>query len=376
MKTAAFEEFALAPDLIQLNHASYGLASRQVMRAAEQVRNDIESDPTVRLGDELTSRLRDRTSSAAKAFGLAPRQTTFCANATSGAAAVINSLPLTADDTVVVLDTEYSSIIRAWEVAAARVGAELVVVPVPLPFPGTDDLLAGLDAAAPDAVSYLQMSLVTSSAALRLPVAEIAEWVRTRGGRLVIDAAHGPGHIPVSPSEWGAAAMFGTIHKWLPVLRAVGFLWIADEFIDRVRPAEVSLTWDSVDLVERFSWPGTFDPVPRLTVTTALDQWADWQARELLSECESLADTGSRILTECGARPTADAAYLPPRLRAFVLDGVTVPEIKAAARAANLRVWAGPGPRGECLIRFATHIYNDALDLEALAGTIKEVLAR
>lgn len=89
-----------------------------------------------------------------------------------------------------------------------------------------------------------------------------------------------------------------------------------------------------------------------------------------------LADTGSRILTECGARPTADPPYLPPRMRAFILDGVTVPQIKAAARAANLRVWAGPGPRGECLIRFATHIYNDALDLEALAGMIKEVLAR
>jgi len=376
VKAVAVEDFALEADLIQLNHASYGLASRQVMRAAEQARHAIESDPTVRLGDGLTDRLRDGTSRVAKTFGLEPRQTTFCANATSGAAAVINSLPLTASDTVVVLDAEYSSIIRAWEVASARVGANLVVVPVPLPFQGVDHLLAALDTATPPAISYLQMSLVTSSAALRLPVARIAEWVQNRGGRLILDAAHGPGHIPVTPSEWGAAAMFGTLHKWLPALRAVGFLWIAEELVDRVRPAEVSLTWDSVDLVERFSWPGTFDPVPRLTVTTALDQWADWRSRALLSECESLADTGSRILTECGARPTADPPYLPPRMRAFILDGVTVPQIKAAARAANLRVWAGPGPRGECLIRFATHIYNDALDLEALAGTIKEVLAR
>ncbi|MFF0455028.1 aminotransferase class V-fold PLP-dependent enzyme [Nocardia africana] len=346
------------------------------MRAAEEVRNRIEGDPTVRLGSELTDLLRDRTACVATVFGLQPGQTTLCANATAGAAAVINSLRLTEGDTVVVLDTEYSSIIRAWEIAAARALANLVVVPVSLPFSGPQQLLAALDTAAPGAVGYLQMSLVSSSAALRLPVHEIAEWVHKRGGRLILDAAHGPGHIPLTPSEWGAAAMFGTLHKWLPSLRAVGFLWLAEELVEHIHPAEVSLTWDSPDLIERFSWPGTFDPVARLTLDTAIEQWTDWKARHLLAECEALADSGTRLLTDCGARPTADAAYVPPRMRAFLLDSVTVPEIKDAARAANLRVWAGPGPRGECLLRFATHIYNDMLDFEALARTIKEVLTR
>ncbi|MDR7166502.1 isopenicillin-N epimerase [Nocardia kruczakiae] len=376
MKAAAYEDFALAPGLVQLNHASYGLTSRRVMGAAEEARNRIEADPTFQLGGELTELLQDRTFHVAGAFGLEPRQTTLCANATSGAAAVINSLPLTAGDTVVVLDTEYSSIIRAWELASARAEANFVVVPVTLPFHAAEHLLVALDAAVPGAVTYLQMSLVSSSAAVRLPVHEIAEWVHHRGGRLILDAAHGPGHVPVTPSAWGAAAMFGTLHKWLPALRAVGFLWLAEEFVDRVRPAEVSLTWDALDLIERFSWPGTFDPVPRLTIDTAREQWADWQARGLLAECEALADTGSRLLTDCGARPTADGAYLPPRMRAFLLGGVTVSEIKDATRAANIRVWAGPDPRGECLLRFAIHIYNDVLDLEALARTIKEVLTR
>ncbi|PPJ35958.1 hypothetical protein C5E45_22940 [Nocardia nova] len=361
---------------MQLNHASYGLTSRRVMRAADEARKRIEADPTVRLGAELFELLRDRTSRVAEAFGLEPSQTTFCANATSGAAAVISSLPLSAGDTVVVLDTEYSSIIRAWEVAAARVSSKVVFVPVTLPFHSAEHLLTALDAAVPGAVAYLQMSLVSSSAAVRLPVQAVAAWVRQRGGRLILDAAHGPGHVPVCPSEWGAAAMFGTLHKWLPSLRAVGFLWLAEEFVDRVQPAEVSLTWDSRDLTERFSWPGTFDPAPRLTIDTALEQWTDWQTRGLLAESEALADIGTRLLTDCGARPTADAAHLPPRMRAFLLDGVTVPEIKNAVRAANIRVWAGPGPRGECLLRFATHIYNDEPDFESLARTIKEVLTR
>ncbi|MFF0490389.1 aminotransferase class V-fold PLP-dependent enzyme [Nocardia sp. NPDC004068] len=376
MKDLAYENFPFAPGVVQLNHASYGVTSRRVMCAAESARDRIEADPNIRLGAELVDLLRDRTARVAEAFALEPERITFCANATSAAAAVIASLPLTGADTVVVLDTEYSSIIRAWELAAARASANLVVVPVSLPFHSAEQLLDALDTAVPGSVRYLQMSLVSSSAAIRMPVERVAEWVRDRGGRLIVDAAHGPGHVPMTPSTWGAAAMFGTLHKWLPALRAVGLLWLAADLVDRVRPAEVSLTWDAPDLIERYSWPGTFDPVPRLTIDTALAQWAEWRARHLLAECEALADTGSRLLADCGAHPTAETAYLPPRLRAFVLEGVTVRQVKEATRAVPLRIWAGPGPRGECLLRFATHIYNDEPDLETLARTIKEVLTR
>ncbi|MCX0271682.1 aminotransferase class V-fold PLP-dependent enzyme [Nocardia zapadnayensis] len=376
MKKSAYTDFALEPGLVQLNHASYGLTSRHVMNMAESERYRIESDPTLHLGSELTDGLRSRTSRTAEMLGLEVSRTTFCTNATSGAAAVIGSLPLAAGDTVVVLDAEYSSIIRAWATACERVSAHLLEVPVPLPLQSSDQLLTVLNSAVPGSVTYMQLSVISSSAALRLPIEDIARWVRDRGGRLILDVAHAPGHIPVAPDAWGAAAMFGTLHKWLPTLRPVGLLWLTDDLVDRVRPAEVSLTWDSADLVERFSWPGTFDPVPRLTATSAIDQWEQWQDAALLAECERLADLGCELLTEIGAQPTASTELSAPRMRAFVLRGVTVVEIKAVLRKADIRAWVGPGPQGRCLLRFATHIYNDQHDLEALAGRIKEALPR
>ncbi|MEV6274878.1 aminotransferase class V-fold PLP-dependent enzyme [Nocardia sp. NPDC051832] len=376
MKTIAQNEFSLSPDLIQLNHASYGLTSRQVMSAGERVRRHIESDPTVHLGSGLTDQLTEQTTLMAAAFGLNAAQTTLCTNATSGAAAIITSLPLTSGDVVVVLDAEYSSIQRAWEIACTRTGASLVRVPLDLPFTGPDQLLAALDAHVPGTVTYLQVSLISSSAAIWFPVAEASAWVRRRGGRLVVDAAHGPAQVALTPDEWGAAAMFGTLHKWLPTLRPVGFLWLATEFIDSIRPVEVSLTWDSPDLIERFSWPGTFDPVPRLTLHTAIEQWRNWQQDGLLAECEKLADTATEILAELGAKPTAVDGFAPPRMRAFVLDRVDVPEVKTALQHAGVRAWVGPGPRNECLLRAATHIYNDVGDIDILAARVKEVLAR
>lgn len=374
MKESAYIDFALEPGVVQLNHASYGLTSRRVMTAAEHERCRIESDPTVNLGSELTDQLRYRAARAAEMLGLAADQVTLCTNATSGAAAVIGSLSLAEGDTVVVLDAEYSSVTRAWEVACERVSANLLKVPVPLPLQSSEQLIAVLNSAVPGPVTYVQVSAVSSSAALRLPVEDIAQWAHDRGGRLVLDAAHVPGHIPVAPYGCGAIAMFGTLHKWVPTLRPVGLLWLAEDFVDRVRPAEVSLTWDSSDLIERFSWSGTFDPVPRLTAISAIEQWEQWHDAGLLAECERLADLGSDLLTEVGAQPVASPGLSAPRMRAFILRGVTVAGIKAVLSKADIRAWVGPGPRGESLLRFATHIYNDQHDLEALAGRIKEVL--
>ncbi|MGI8333610.1 aminotransferase class V-fold PLP-dependent enzyme [Actinomadura scrupuli] len=374
MKDAAQDDFLLAPGLVLLNHASYGIASRRVLIAAEQIRREIESDPTWFLGAQLTERLREQTAALAGVLDLNPAAMTLCANATSGAAAIIDSVPLPAGSTVVVFETEYSSILRAWDRACERVGANIIRVPVQLPFDGPDQLIAQLEAMVPGEVAYMQTSLVSSSSSVHFPLSELAAWTHGRGGRLVVDAAHGPGHVPVDPDGWGADAVFGTVHKWLPVPRSVGFLWLAADLVDLVRPAEVSLTWDSMDLVERFSWPGTFDPVPRLSMPVAIDQWATWDQQGAWQECRHLADAATELMTEAGARPTAAPRYAPPRMRGFILAGATVAQVKETLGLAGIRAWVGPGADGECILRIATHVYNDMTDIEAIAAQLRGVL--
>ncbi|MEO3786880.1 aminotransferase class V-fold PLP-dependent enzyme [Actinocorallia sp. B10E7] len=375
MKPSAQDDFFLAPDLVLLNHASYGLASRLVTSHADRIRQQIESDPTFFLGSHLTEHLRQATQTAAAALNLAPENTALCPNATSGAAALISSLPLAEDSVVVALETEYSSILRAWEVACTRVGATMIRVPVQLPFEGPDQLLFSLEALVPGPVTYLQMSLVSSSSAIHFPVTDIADWVHRRGGRLLLDAAHGPGHVPLEPLFWGVDAVFGTLHKWFPTLRPVGFLWLHESLAPHIKPAEISLSWDSSDLIERFSWPGTFDPVPRLSLDTAVKQWRSWHEQKLIEQCQELADHAVDLLTSVGARPTAAPSHLPPRLRGFVIDGLSVADVKGLLQEAGVRTWVGPGTAGECILRLSTHIYNDASDVETVAAQLKEALS-
>lgn len=377
MRADVVDEFFVAPGLTCLNHASYGAVTRTVAATARVLADEVETDPLEMLGaPALAPRFRAITDLLSAELGLPADRTVLTANATAGSAALTTSLPLTNRDVVVVLDTEYASMTRGWQVRCERTGARFVKVPVTLPFTGPEQLIADLEAAADGPVSYLLISHISSSTAITFPLDEVAAWTAARGGRVLIDAAHSPGHVPVPVPGGPVAAVFANLHKWFPTMRSVGFLSLAPDLVDVVRPAEISLTWDADDLTERFAWPGTFDPTSRLSVPAAVEQHRAWAAAGRLIDCDHLADDAVDLLTGLGAIPTALPAYQPPRLRAVYLDGVTVAETKDAVLAASLRVWVGADAAGRTILRVSTHVYNDTADLDLLGSVVKGLLAR
>ena len=367
-------DFPLAPGLVMLNHASYGLAPRAVLAQAEQIRRELESDPDLRLGAALHERLTHVLARICARLGLNPEFAALTSSATSGAAALQRSLPLSYGDVVIALNCEYSSVLRGWQRRCQEVEAELRIVDVDLPFTDPGALLARMDAAAgSDRVAVLQFSAITSSTAIQLPVNQLAAWGQARGATVVVDAAHAPGQIDVT--GWrGVDAVFATVHKWFPVPRSVGLLWAKPALAVTVHPAETSLTHDAWTLAERFSWPGTYDPSARLSLPGALAQQQTWADAGHLVHSERLADYAGDVLTEAGAVPTAGPGFRPPRLRAFRLPGVPAPLVRQRLLEAGIRTWIGSHGDAESLLRVATHVYNDQDDVDQLASEVKGLL--
>lgn len=368
------ERFPLKPGLRMFNHASYGLASSDLLTRAEQIRRELESDPNVNLGDPLQERLDQVVAELSAALHLDATCCTMTTSATAGAAALQRSLPLQAGDVVVTLDCEYSSVIRGWQRRCDEVGAHLRVIDVPLPFDDVDDLLARMSEAAGDRVAILVFSAISSSAAIQLPVSRLAAWGHERGAVVLVDAAHGPGQIELGSWE-GVDAAFGTVHKWISVPRSVGILWTTPELANSIVPAETSLTFDDSSLARRFSWPGTFDAAPRLCVPDGLALHAEWVAAGEISRCEKLADQASDVLTAAGAIPTAGPELLPPRMRAFLLPGLPAAVLRQRLLDADIRAWSGSYGISASLVRIATHVYNDLEDVEAIAAEVNALLS-
>jgi isopenicillin-N epimerase len=363
-------QFPISPDLLMLNHASFGLMTHAVMQLAERTRADLEADSLALIDpDALVLQMQRAASSAEHQLGLSAGSVALTQNATSGAAALMRSIRLRPGETVVVLSTEYDSIVRGWQVRCEESGSNFLRFEVPIPLLSTPQLIEALEEQVRGDVRIAQLSLVTSSTAVTFPVKELASWFRERGALVFLDIAHGPGHVTLEPEVWGVSAMFGTLHKWFPTPRPVGILW-ADHLVrPTLRPGEVSLTWDSSDLVERFSWPGTHDPTPSLCVKAAIEEWNAWEIAGDLDRCEELAEYTSVCLSAIGT-PTSAREFLPPRLRAVVIPGHAKATVRAALDAAMIRGWVGTGPNGETMLRVATHVYNEEADVDRLCEVV------
>jgi len=367
-------EFLLEPGLTYLNHASFGCPTRTALDHAEAQRRRIELDTAVALGPRLVEDLTRQADAVAAAIGAAAGSVALVENTTAAAGALWASLPWSAATHVFALDVEYESVVRGLEVACARAGATFGVVH--LPMPATEEgVLAALAEASP-VPTVVVMSAVTSSTAVAMPVRTVARWCSENGAQLLVDAAHVVGHVPIDVANLGAAAVFGSLHKWLPVPRSVGFLWLAQEMRDVVRPAEVSLQWDAADLVRRFGWRGTWDPASALGIGVSLAELADWDRAGALAGAQEVAGRIAAELVALGLKATAAEELTPPRLRGFLVPRVELADVRSALDAGRVRAWTGISAEGVTILRVSTHVYNDAADVESLIAALRSAVDR
>jgi isopenicillin-N epimerase len=364
--------FGFNPDLTMLNHASYGFPTRALSARAAAIRQRIELDPNVTLGQELQNQLTDVRVLLADWLGLDRDFVAITTNATEAAAAVTSSLLLQSGQTVVTLDTEYASVHRGWERRCDQVGARLITGVLGLPVRTPEQVLATLDALPVTDVVIVQVSAITSSTAIKLPIPQIAAWAHAHKAVLVVDAAHSPGHQLLSELA-GADVIFADLHKWVPVPRAVGFLWANGDLVNQIRPAQTTLASDAATLADRFGWPGTFDPASRLVLPAALDQCDAWARTDAYLMCAALTDLATTALESAGAIPTALWPLQPSRMRAFLLPGVPLDVLREALDAHRVRAWTGTHHDGTTLLRVALHVYNDEGDIARLANLITEL---
>lgn len=365
-------QFAFDPTVVELNHASFGVPTVAALTWHDAVHRAAERDTLASLGSGLQADLRRVADVVAGLIGADPADVAVVAGATEASGALSTSLPLVAGDVVALTDGEYESVIRAWQARADAVGAR--VLRLPLPVPATSSALVDLFTDLPPRTRYVVLSSITSSTALRMPVRAVARLAAAAGARLVVDAAHSVGHEPLDVATLGAAAVYGSLHKWLPVPRPLGFLWVDRSLADVVRPAAVALHFDE-PLLDRFGWRGTWDPAPVRGLERALDEWRSWSDEGRLDGAAALADQADRLLTGLGWLPTGEPSIRPARLRGFVVPADLQP-LRDTLAATGVRLWTGTLPDGRTAARLATHVYTDEDDLRRLAAAVRTLPTR
>ena len=375
-------DFQLDPDLVFLNHGSFGAVPAVVQAEYQALQQAMERNPVEWLGrrsDELLGAARART---AAFVGACADDLVFFPNPTTAANMVVRSLHLEPGAEVLTTDHEYGAMVRTWRKWCAEAGARWVPVHIPLPVTTHEDFVERVWAAVTPRTRVLFLSHLTSASALVFPVQELCRRAREAGILTIIDGAHVPNHLALDLATLGCDVYTGALHKWLNAPKGCSFLWATPAVQEWLQPLVVSWGWESdapgpSAFVDHHQWQGTRDLSPFLGVVPALDFVAahDWaevrrashrtvvQARARVNELTglgSICPDGAAWLGQMAAvRLPAGTDTVGLQQRLFAQHHIEVPCMQL---------------NGEPFIRVSANAHTSESDIDALVAALASVL--
>jgi len=383
------EHWILDPNVIFLNHGSFGATPRAVLAVQSALREEMEREPVRFLAREIEPRIDAARAVLADFVGAAPDDVTFVPNATAGVNAVLRSLDLDEHDELLVTSHEYNASRNALDFAAQLNGAKVVAVDVPFPIDSPDTVVARVLEKVSDRTRLLLVDHVTSQTGLIFPIERLIAEMRGRGIDTLVDGAHAPGMLPLDLRTLGVAFYTGNLHKWVCAPKGAAFLYVHPNRRYEVHPAIISHganaeRRDRSRFHLEFDWTGTFDPTAWLSVPAALQFFASmdggWpevmrrnhelalRARDLI--CDRLGidhPAPDAMLGSMAAFPLPDATKPPSPFGDALHDELFARGIEVPVQ--NWPQW----PRR--VLRISAQLYNELGEYEQLANFVQQLCA-
>jgi isopenicillin-N epimerase len=286
--------FLLDPEIVFLNHGSFGATPKPVFDVYQNWQRELERQPVEFLGRRAIDLMAESRAVLADYLGTQRDNLVYVTNATVGANIVARSLNLGPGDEVLTTDHEYGACDRTWRFLARKNGFTYINQPVVLPLTSREDFLEQLWQGVTAQTKIIFLSHITSPTAIIFPVTEVCRRAREQGILTFVDGAHAPGQIPLNLDKIGADYYTGNLHKWLCSPKGAGFLYARPEVQDLLEPLVVSWGWQSEapgtsQFVDHHEWQGTRDLSAFLAVPAAIrfQQENDWA--RVQENCHALA---------------------------------------------------------------------------------------
>ena len=377
------EQFLLDPEVVFLNHGSYGATPGPVFEAYQNWQRRLERQPVLFLGREFNGLMEEARQALGRYLNAGADDLVYIPNATHGANIIARSLNLQPGDEILTTDHEYGACDYTWEYHCGKAGARYVRQPVPLPVRSEAEIIEQLLSGITPRTKAVYFSHITSSTALCLPVRQISRRVRELGLLSIVDAAHAPGQVAVDLQALGADIVFGNCHKWMLAPKGSAFLYMRREVQHLIEPLIVSWGYNPTPeiathsrFIDLLQWTGTKDPSAALAVPAAIQfmEENDWE--RVRYRCHLLLlQAIKRIGKLTGLPPVIplDSVFIGqmgvvplPVLDPSVLKSRLYDEYKIEVPVVQ---W-----KDKLFIRISVQAYNDQADIDALLRALTILL--
>jgi isopenicillin-N epimerase len=378
------ELFLLDPEVVFLNHGSFGATPRPVFDVYQSWQLRLERQPVYFVDRELPDLFRTARQALADYLNAGADDLVYVPNDTFGVNVVARSLILGPGDQVLASDHEYGACQRAWRFLSQKRGFSYVQQRIQIPATSKEEIVEEFWGGVTPDTKLIFISHITSPTALHMPVEAICARAREAGILTLIDGAHAPGQIPLDLEAVGADFYVGNAHKWLCGPKGSAFLHTRPAVQHLIEPLVTGWGWGEEknftygsDYLDHLQWWGTKDPAAYLAVPAAIRFQTEHNWPAVQERCHQLVQQAlDRIRRLTGlAPPYPDqgdfyhqmaAAPLPPMrdLKAFksrLLDDyrVEIPCIEWGDRQ---------------FIRVSVQGYNSQGDVDILLDSLAALL--
>ncbi|MDQ3005192.1 MAG: aminotransferase class V-fold PLP-dependent enzyme [Chloroflexota bacterium] len=387
--------FLLDPNVVFLNHGSFGATPKPVFREYQRWQRELEKQPVEFLGRRATMLMAEARMALGKYLGTNADNVIYTQNVTISLNIVARSLELGTGDEVLTTNHEYGAMDRTWRFLSKERGFQYINHAISTPIETEESFVEDFWRGVTPHTRIIFISHLTSPTAIIFPVKELIRRAREAGILTIIDGAHVPGQLPLHLDSLGADFYGGNLHKWLCAPKGAGFLYARPEVQRLVKPLVVS--WgEQADIpsgsqfVDDHEWWGTRDLAAFLSVPAAIEFQEKYNWDEVRDACHALARAAQHRICELTGlaplHPDSDgwfrqmiAAPLPAdtdivslKKRLYDEHQIEVPLIEWFP---SPTLGQGSGVRvGNKLIRVSVQGYNTQGDVDTLCHALSLLL--
>jgi isopenicillin-N epimerase len=379
MPNSLRQHFLLDPNIVFLNHGSFGACPQPVFEEYQRWQLELERQPVEFIGRRFASLMRTAREKLAAYVGTHADNLVYVPNATHALNIVARSLQLNVGDEVLTTNHEYGAMERMWRFLCEKWDARYVVQPVGLPLITPEAFVEQFWSGVTARTRVIFLSHITSPTALVFPIEEICRRARAAGILTIVDGAHTVGQLPLNLDALGADVYTSNCHKWLCAPKGSAFLYVSPHAQPRIEPLVVSWGWQAEApthsrFIDEQEYTGTRDIAAYLATPTAIEFFTQHNWEQVRAECHVLAvEAQAQVLALSGAQPFSPPEYfaqlvsvrLPPcdlatlKMRLYVEYQVEVPLLR----------W-----NDEYLIRISVQGYNTETDIDRLIIGLQALL--
>ena len=381
----------LNSNTVFLNHGSFGATPRVVLEEQKKWQKLIEKDPVKFFDDIAPNALLESRKAIAAFVGCHHDDIAFVENATSGVNTILRSLDFNENDEILVPNHAYQACRNTIDFVAKKTGAVVVTCEIPFPVDNEQLIIEKILDCVSKKTKLALIDTVTSPTGLRMPFEKIVKLLEDRGIRVLLDAAHGIGMIPLNLDEIGASFTTSNCHKWLCAPKGSAFLHVRKDMQELIHPLTIShgMTFPLNGISRfrhEFDWTGTRDISAWCVIPFVINEISkianmDWEGimrhnNDLVIQARSLICEILEITPPCPDEMLSTIATIKlnfenfSNLSIYESDPIHIELLEKYN--IQVPVWYWPNPEGR-YIRISAQLYNHLEEYEYLALALKNV---